>query len=141
MSIGLTLNPEVCKQKLRLIYPLPLEGERPKGKGLAEGEKSPKPTSAPSGHLLPKEGGKRQSSCIALIYSRRFIILCAAPTLLTPNSSLLTREKSFHPQSMGDSPHGLTLNPLIHSFIEQQAIQKTLSSYFERRDCYGNSFF
>ena len=30
------------------------------GKGLAEGEKNAKPTSAPSGHLLPKEGGKKE---------------------------------------------------------------------------------
>ena len=45
-----------------------------KGKGLAEGERRPKPTSAPSGHLLPREGGKKKSG-IATIYTlRRFYI-------------------------------------------------------------------
>ena len=28
----------------------------------------------------------------------------------TPHSSLLTREKSFHPQLTGSAPQGLTLN-------------------------------
>ena len=37
--------------------PLPLEGECPKGRGLAEGKRA-KPTSGATRHLLPEEGGR-----------------------------------------------------------------------------------
>ena len=67
------------------IYPLPLEGECPKGKGLADGER-PKPTSAPSGHLLPREGGKKRSG-IAPIYAA-LLIFCAEPRTLNPEPNL-----------------------------------------------------
>ena len=53
---------------------------------------------------------RNEGGGIALIYtSRRFHIFMRRTN--TPHSSLLTREKSFHPQSMGKPPHGLTLNP------------------------------
>ena len=34
----------------------------------SEGEKNPKPTSAPSGHLLPKEGGKNRARASPYLY-------------------------------------------------------------------------
>ena len=43
--------------------------------------------------------------------SRRFRFLCAAPALLTPNSSLLTGEQGFHSQARGGTPERLTLSP------------------------------
>ena len=45
--------------------------------------------------------------------AKRYQNSAALPYFYAPHhhSSLLTREKSFHPQSMDEPPKGLTLNP------------------------------
>ena len=47
----------------------------------SEGEKNPKPTSAPSGHLLPKEGGKNRAraSPYLLYFAALLIFMLALP--------------------------------------------------------------
>ena len=54
---------------LHFFYPLPLEGERPKGKGVGRRRNRAKPISGATRHLLPKEGGRNQSKCSALYTS------------------------------------------------------------------------
>ena len=48
-------------------------------------------------------------SGIATIYTLRCFHIFMRRTS-TPNSSLLTGEQSFHPQSVDEPPHELTLN-------------------------------
>ena len=60
-----------------------------------------------SGEKRRKWDNECQNSCDL---SRR-ISAKPPPSLLTPNSSLLTGEQSFHPQSRNSTPPGLTLNP------------------------------
>ena len=88
------------------IYPLPMEGGCPKGRGLAEGEMRAKPTSGAMRHLLPEEGGR---SGMKGIYPLPMEGGCPkgrglaederersqSPALLPPFSE--RREKSFSP--------------------------------------------
>ena len=48
----------------------------------SEGEKNPKPTSAPSGHLLPKEGGKNRARASPYLYFAALLLFMRRTTPL-----------------------------------------------------------
>ena len=112
----------------------------PEGQGVGRRRNRAKPTSGAARHLLPEEGGRNRSKCIALytsslkaVYSyslfmnlhnlilrlnqrflntRRFSPLRMTKCAVPPFLiSNFSFKRSFHPQSKGDTPQGRTLNP------------------------------
>ena len=71
-----------------------------------------KPTSAPSGHLLPAEGGRSRNAGIAsYIFAAK-----PPPSFLIPNSSL---EQSFHSGSRDSTPQGPALPLAPHGIMKR----------------------